>query len=314
MRLRATSAGVRAHALVRAGPECRVLGVFSHAFSLAQDDGWVLALVSRPRRGPLSLVVPGLKGALGRLRPGQSAHLSSECIELPEPGLVVDLAGAEVWPGVVLPAGPLAGIAARRACVQEAWRLALSVPSRLGWMALLPSLFPGAYGEASLPELCGAENAPTLPGRALGEAAAALRELRQALCGRKMDLACRHAEALVGLGVGLTPSGDDFLTGLLLAFSFAHRAEHPGAEWLSALGPPVARAARSRTTLVAEQQIRLAVLGEADHALGQATVALLWDARPAAAPFSDLLEVGSTSGADLLAGLCFASEMLEMIR
>lgn len=101
------------------------------------------------------------------------------------------------------------------------------------------------------------------------------------------------ARALVGLGPGLTPSGDDALCGALLAL-----AGRPAA---AALGARFAAGAPGRTTALSAALIGHAARGEGcdevvdviDAARGHAALG------PALAR---LLEVGHTSGADLALG------------
>ncbi|GAA2893806.1 DUF2877 domain-containing protein [Microbacterium esteraromaticum] len=108
------------------------------------------------------------------------------------------------------------------------------------------------------------------------------------------------AERLLGLGEGLTPSGDDVLTGL--AFVCAH----PGFG-LTALVPPLRAAAATadrRTTQLSEVTLRAALTGRARrrmHDLVDAVIAHAEkDLRIAVARTA---EIGHTSGHDILTGI-----------
>ena len=313
MRLHAASVGYRAHAASRHGEEARVLGVFEHACSLLGGDGWVRALLTRLRPGPMNLVVPSLGRAIARLRPGQQARFVDQNIILAEAGLVVELEGAVVWPGVALPAGPLAGERARHADVLQALTLAQDVPARQGWMAWLPEFLGCAPGQGARSEAAGSSGPHASPWPLAPWAVAAARGLRQSICDRRIDQACAYVRDMIGVGPGLTPAGDDFLAGLLVAFDYAGRAGPDRLDWLAPLTEEAAAWARGHTTLVGEQQLRLAASGEADQALGQAAVAVLWDVQPVEAPLLELLHLGSSSGGDTLAGICFASEVLSLV-
>ncbi len=91
---------------------------------------------------------------------------------------------------------------------------------------------------------------------------------------------------------------------------YAHRALGGRLDWTAGLALDVARFAAGRTTLVGEQQLKLAAAGEADEVLGWAGIAMLWSDGPRE-PVEALLKVGSTSGGDLLAGLCVACDVLD---
>jgi hypothetical protein len=104
------------------------------------------------------------------------------------------------------------------------------------------------------------------------------------------------AASLAGLGGGLTPAGDDFLTGVMLWAWLAH----PTPERFCQL---VFEAAAPRTTTLSGAFLRAAAGGECNASWHCLLVALkgrepvlLVDA------VSDALAQGSTSGADALAG------------
>ena len=289
------------------------MGVFEHACSLLGGDGWVWALLTRLRPGPMNLVVPSLGRAIARLRPGQQARFVDQSIILAEAELVVELEGAVVWPGVALPAGPLAEEQARHASVLKSMALAQEMPERKGWMALLPEFLGCAPGQDARSEAAGISGPQASPWLVAPWAAAAAHGLRHSICDRRIDQACIHVHDLIGVGRGLTPAGDDFLAGLLVAFDYAGRAGPDPLDWLAPLAGVAAAWARGHTTLVGEQELRLAASGEADQALGQAAVAVLWDVQPVEAPLLELLNIGSSSGGDTLAGICFASEVLSLV-
>ena len=103
---------------------------------------------------------------------------------------------------------------------------------------------------------------------------------------------------LIGLGPGLTPSGDDFLAGMLIALSVC------GAKrWQHQLANAV-QAGLQGTGSVSQTHLKAAVKGEGGEALHQALVALMAGEgdrlRPA---LSALDRVGHTSGWDGLAGV-----------
>ncbi|MFI6939014.1 DUF2877 domain-containing protein [Streptomyces sp. NPDC050418] len=110
---------------------------------------------------------------------------------------------------------------------------------------------------------------------------------------------------LLGRGPGLTPSGDDFLCGLLLAANTAL----PRPRWFPALVALIALAP-SRTTLVSASLLAHAAAG---HCIPQVAELLRATAADGAVPvreLSALLAVGHSSGADLLHGLCAGARLL----
>ncbi len=135
----------------------------------------------------------------------------------------------------------------------------------------------------------------------LGVPAGPVADLRAALkCDRPAVL--RDAvTALIGLGAGSTPGGDDVIAGLLAAL---HATRRPALvqQVSAAVNPGLAE----RTTLVSADLLRLAVAG---HACAEALAVLRASGaagfRPGALgrAVAGLLSVGHTSGADLATGI-----------
>ncbi|MEZ0072604.1 DUF2877 domain-containing protein [Planotetraspora sp. GP83] len=112
------------------------------------------------------------------------------------------------------------------------------------------------------------------------------------------------AERLIGLGPGLTPSGDDMLAGLLVALRHLGLAAGvPRAVWLADwLAATVTYDARTRTTPISATLLHCAARGEASQeVLGVLRgVAGHQPLEPAA---HRLLRLGHTSGADMAWGV-----------
>ncbi len=124
--------------------------------------------------------------------------------------------------------------------------------------------------------------------------------LCQALAHDDMPRARAHAERLLGLGPGLTPSGDDFLLGLLAALNL------PGspARACCSLGTHVVEWAGKRTHLIsaaalrhaANGRVRASVIGLCE-ALMHATAAQMLSA------LDQVMRIGSSSGSEIAAGV-----------
>lgn len=123
--------------------------------------------------------------------------------------------------------------------------------------------------------------------------------LHDALRAGDADAARAQAFALVGLGPGLTPSGDDFLVGF---FAALHVADAPGARWRT-LGKDVAARAAARTNAISFAALRAAAEGRM-----RSTISTLLSESMSGSPASTdaaldaVLAIGSTSGADLAGG------------
>jgi hypothetical protein len=133
-----------------------------------------------------------------------------------------------------------------------------------------------------------------------------LGRLQNALAAKDADGAVIEARRLIGLGVGLTPSGDDYLVGLLAGM------EARGHPLRNALAAGVSADAPRRTTAVAARALQLAARGAYAERLRDVIVTLggpdPW--RRALIDAADrALAYGSTSGSDTLAGLFTALDL-----
>ncbi|MEJ5965347.1 DUF2877 domain-containing protein [Flavonifractor porci] len=111
-----------------------------------------------------------------------------------------------------------------------------------------------------------------------------------------------HARELIGAGIGLTPTGDDFLCGLLLAFL---RAGWDGADaFARCLSTGVSQALETKTTTdISRQMLRFHLCGRAPRLYEQLVEDLLGGACPRIP--EDILKlaaVGYSSGIDFACG------------
>ncbi len=115
------------------------------------------------------------------------------------------------------------------------------------------------------------------------------------------------AEALIGLGPGLTPSGDDFIGGSMIALRALER--EAAAERLAGWAEPLAR---ERTGVISRAHLACAAGGEGAGALHETLTAIC---RPAGADLAASVDaagaIGHTSGWDALAGVAVVCSILR---
>lgn len=110
------------------------------------------------------------------------------------------------------------------------------------------------------------------------------------------------ARGLTGLGPGLTPSGDDFLGGLMIGLRDLGMAGIAGAIWLG-LQPDLT----SRTNLISIAHLEAAAAGMGHSAVHALFLALRGEATSAIdRAMTDISSIGHCSGWDTLAGLALA--------
>ncbi len=117
---------------------------------------------------------------------------------------------------------------------------------------------------------------------------------------------------LIGLGPGLTPSGDDFLVGYLRGIWLLRQNQHAACSMLDRLRAGLLPDLAHRTTRVGAEFIRHALGGAFAEILDSAALTLLAPAQPQAvrSAINRLLTQGETSGTDTTLGLLTCLEGL----
>ncbi|MBS3939403.1 MAG: DUF2877 domain-containing protein [Actinobacteria bacterium] len=144
--------------------------------------------------------------------------------------------------------------------------------------------------------------------------AAPVARLRTALHGEDIAAALAQVDGLLGLGPGLTPSGDDLLCGLLSAIALLGPAVGAPAERRVAaarvVGAAVVARAPAATTSISAALLAHAVHGEVSDVAADVVHALA-GRQPLAPAVRALLAVGATSGRDLTAGLLAGARVVS---
>ena len=250
----------------------RLLNIFEHSCNLVNQNGAIMTMATRfiPLT-PFALQIEsvdfhGLKVADGVRVVGSELYLGQWRIQT---------ANARVW-------NPVPDWASVRHAVTTNPDLLTLLNRQV--LTICPS--------GSLLELyCTPASSAVLQQTALGAA-----KLVNGVRTHTLDQAIDGARQLAGLGQGLTPSGDDFIIGVMLA------------AWAGLYGAtaedfcaPLANAAAPRTTALSGAFLHAAARGEAMSPWHMLFAALACPDAFAAA-LRTVLEVGHTSGADALAG------------
>jgi hypothetical protein len=124
----------------------------------------------------------------------------------------------------------------------------------------------------------------------------ALEALERWLAGHALGA---EVEELIGLGPGLTPSGDDYLGGVLIGLRWLGRGAHADSLWRW-LAPRLAQ----RTSAISAAHLAAAAAGEGHEALHEVLDNLAaWETPSLTASLGRLDAVGHSSGWDALAGI-----------
>ena len=263
-----------------------VHSVFRRACNLLDDEGrlWALLDPELPRTAwSVRLPFPFAE----RLEPGMSFAGDGRTLSIPSAGLAADLASARSWQADFLPTGggPVSVDARRRL---------LGLAGAAGWPGLCVLFAPDA-DQPDRNVLDAVVFARFVEGR---------ERLTDAARRGSVPEAVAAARSFLGLGVGLTPAGDDFTGGFLAGLRVgadgeARRAfaEAFGAELLPHVAPSTNRIAAAYLVHACAGSFSETVAGLA-RTLQHGCSGPELDRRVRA-----LLAFGATSGADTLAGL-----------
>jgi hypothetical protein len=281
-----SSVGNAARGTLHAGGAGSVLAVFRRSFYVRFGSDLVCVGPLALRRGPLNALyatVDPVSWLDSGLAPGAEVRSDGRRLEVDD-RFAFDFGPADVWEP---PAAPLSAIAPLDAGVQLLAAMARQrSPGGLGALLWLPAntLDENAF-EASDPLLRAA----------LPPVAAVRRWLAAALA--RVEAPPPAIDALIGLGPGLTPSGDDFLCGAMAALHYLHRADV--ASRLAAIVLP----RLSATNLISAAYLRCASTGDASSVLFDVLDCLHAADELLLAQRLDAVDrVGHTSGWDCLAG------------
>jgi hypothetical protein len=134
-----------------------------------------------------------------------------------------------------------------------------------------------------------------------------LKSLARALVSGDNECLSNTARSLVGLGPGLTPSGDDLIGGLMLMQAYGTQVP-AGPRPVPAMKEAVIEAARTRTHILSRIMLERAACGITTVGLDRLLRSLVESEPPSTIEMAarTILELGATSGEDFLAGIVLA--------
>ena len=133
--------------------------------------------------------------------------------------------------------------------------------------------------------------------------------LKKGLLQKNLSTILDQASNLIGSGRGLTPSGDDLLTGLF----FMKKRWFEENEWINSLESDLVDQFNHQTTAVSTTLFECALQGEADARIQEMSDVLMNADIPFSNQAINLARWGNSSGADVFLGMllaiqCFQSE------
>jgi len=287
MRLDARALGLLAADIVASQQDGAVLAAFERSFYLEIGDRLLAVVSGDLQDGPINicLLKTGPITALG-IMPGQVFSMTADGLARKD-GLNIALSGAAIWApeSVALPID-------RRVLENGLDRLCNQLDAKQRQTDSLLQFFHGEGAEGT------AEGTAVL--RAASPSLQVLdHRLPAWFSGSPLDDDIKNIESLLGLGPGLTPSGDDLLCGVLIACS-----ELGELRVARQLGQGLLSAAKDRTHLISQAHLGAAIEGYGAAPLHSLLKAVIMDEGEEMSEALDaILKIGHSSGGDALGGI-----------
>ncbi|MEM2082201.1 MAG: DUF2877 domain-containing protein [Candidatus Bathyarchaeia archaeon] len=289
-------------ALDKRGEIGRIHSVFQNALHILTKDRRLIGIVGqRSYSMPINLKVwipNGLTiGDLG-LKSGASVRRSGDLIIL-DGDFSIDLRGVRIWKPIRRPLGAFDAARLSRS-IEIIEDMASRRASSEGLGLLIPhrrELIANEFG--AIPS-----NDPMI-----SRAARSIANLFKAVKEGDRIGIDRSAMGLIGLGPGLTPSGDDFLIGFLASSIFGATGDpHRFRFQVGSLRKSVLRA-RASTTLLSQEFFLHAVEGDVAEPINDLIVALFDGSSQLGSLANRVIEMGETSGMDTLLGIIMGTSL-----
>lgn len=286
--------GKSAHRLLTPGLRGQVLAVFSNAaylYSTQEELFWLVTENTPMHRRCLQIPF-----YLCTLETGMDFTVLGNSLRIGE-AMIIDLTDADRWTPRTFDPRQLLPLGVVNACFWKTLTAVRRLPDPKGLGGAI-GLIAGPPGDGNTSTLSFLEAA------LIDQASPTIQELMEACRAREMVRIAQSGLRLVGLGPGLTPSGDDYLGGLLFT---AHRlkAAYP-IEFRWGAGPVsnFLRQARPLTNRISHTILSDLAHGHGPEPLHDFVNSLL-QAGAAEGLLSDadrITRIGHTSGWDMLAG------------
>lgn len=283
----ASSVGQTAVDVLARGKAFIVRGVTSRGIFVSVDEKTIFFLSHERFKGPLIVNLPWDSPVLDQIAIKAEGKICPHGFRFPNPNLFISVSSAEKWSALSCWSPiPLPISTANHSQISSFLNLLLS---RANATNELVSAALQVINRDALPQ--SADN---------DETTNYINQVYQAVQTDDLPALQTATHYLAGRGRGLTPSGDDFLLGLvygLLMLPYRFRTVFEPASTM------IAATVKKRSTLISANLVECAAAGEVDERLGAAFQALLHPESPPDAAIRGILGWGSSSGMDATAGM-----------
>ncbi len=301
------AAGETALKIIQEEQNASVIGLTSRGVFCLTGNGQVFFLSYEDWRGPLTVNLTFFEELnvdlryrkkeershpqpFDRLTHGSALKLYPDRIRFAAEDITVVNAGIPAWKADIRPL-KMAGLLAARVRLKDVACKVLEEGNGKGWIGWFPH-WAGLETSGKKDE-------------GLEEVKDELQYLADGFRARNCEDILLHTGRFLGRGSGLTPSGDDFIIGLLLGLRAINEIS---LVWslVSQISDRLLLQARQKTTTLAANLITCALNGQADERLVTALDGMLWGSLPEAECARRLINYGGSSGGDTLLGIAMA--------
>lgn len=284
-----TQLGTTARACLAPNQRGKVLAVFSKVIYLLTDSSELFGMATTDI--PMHRRCAQISSPLPRLIAGSSFHVQGHFLTI-DPGFICDISNASLWSA---PRGDQILAPASLAARVQALFSSLDLSQAKGFGIFIPRILSLSQNNSNA-QLSQSNDL------ILAFAQPLVIDMARACLNHQPERILLNAESLIGLGAGLTPSGDDFLGGMLFALKILHIScpNLPFADFEIPID-----SYRSRTHLISFTLLNDLKDGHAIAPLHSIINGLLsGESLEKISPFvAQLTQVGHFTGWDLLAGL-----------
>jgi hypothetical protein len=266
-----------------------VLGLSSKGIFL-QVGTYVLFITDAPYKSPFNIYVPGFNRLMDSIKQGEHFEVTNDSINFIESESRILIDNVEVWtPGLPL------DIDTSQATRKKRVRLLLDdiaeIDPQKGWIFLHTESDP-------------VEKSLDFTKQRVWEGT---QQFAEGYRNREFSQCLGAAENLLGLGGGLTPSGDDWLAGFFLYLKRLSHAENADPDFPRDLGNALQDVAFQKTTTISANRIMAARRGWAEEPFLE-VIDTLFSAESQFDPdlAGLLVRFGHSSGVDTLMGISAA--------
>jgi len=298
-------------ALGGSGKTARVHSIFDHAFYIEPRRNSLISVIKdRNWVGPASILLRESQGMGFRsigIKEGTRIEIGRNRLVFQDNTLAIKLDKPSIWSSPPIPRqNNLVGLATIGLNLRVLRDMIYTAPSREGLVPLLENV-----------ELYGPLQLFLHPQKATvsERARPGIETLMWGLYRCDIEMIISNALSLLGLGPGLTPSCDDFLTGLMLGLIIGGKVllkrRRSELGFYQRVSAEICRAAKGKTTIYSEILLNQARRGEGPNAVVELVYTLLTKGPNHVASISKtVIGMGETSGGDIAIGIYYGIRFL----